>query len=65
MVDYIGQHIGEISSVVTILTALILGFRWMVNSVHKDVEEIRQDTRETNKRIDALYHYVLTKSELK
>jgi putative Mn2+ efflux pump MntP len=61
MVDYIGQHIGEIASMVTILTALILGFRYVMNSFHKDfqeiredIREIRQDTKETHQRIDAM-----------
>lgn len=52
MWEYLGSHVGEVSSVLSIIVTVILSARWMWNSFHKDIQEIRNDTKEFHHRID-------------
>lgn len=61
--DLFQEH-QTIASILTIIISFIAINGWMMSDVKSDVSEIRADIRETNKRIDALFHYVLTKEGL-
>jgi hypothetical protein len=47
-----------IASILTIVISVMAINNWLVS-------DVRQDTKETNKRIDNLFHYVLTKEAMK
>jgi hypothetical protein len=47
-----------IASVLTIILSVAAINAWWTS-------DLRQDTKDLNKRIDALFHYVLTKEDMK
>jgi hypothetical protein len=53
MIDYILDHIGEISSILSILGAVYAGITRSYNKLHKDIMEIQQECKESRARIDA------------
>ena len=53
------------ASILTIIIAFITINSWMTADIRSDVSNIRSDIKETNKRIDSLFNYVLTGKTLK
>ena len=53
-----------VASILTIIASMIVINGWMVSDIRENVNQIHADVRETNKRIDALFHYVLTKEKM-
>ena len=53
--SFLNEH-QTVASVLTIIVSMIVITSWMT-------ADIRIDIKETNKRIDALFHYVLTKEK--
>ena len=60
---FLNEH-QTISSVLTIILSMMIINGWLISDVRSDVREIREDVREVTKRIDSLYHFVLSKQPL-
>lgn len=54
MIDFISTHIGELASLFTV-TSIILGALFLSHRrLHKDMMDIRDDTKAAHARIDAM-----------
>ncbi len=56
VINLFNEH-QTIASILTIIMSIMILNSWMTS-------DIRGDIKETNKRIDALFHYVLTKQSI-
>lgn len=60
---FLNEH-QTIASVLTIIVSMIVITSWLTSDIKTDLRDMRHEMRETNKRIDALFHFVLTKEKL-
>lgn len=53
MWDYVGNHLGEISSLFSVCVIILGAIFWSHRKLHNDIQEIREDIRFANGRIDS------------
>ncbi len=60
MFEYFGNHIGEISSLIAVLIAILTAIFWSHKKLHNDFIEIKSHINNANIRIDNLYNVMMT-----
>ncbi len=54
MIDYFMCHIGEVASMIVIVSTVVGMIRWSHNKLHADIMQIRDDVKQAHSRIDAV-----------